>query len=73
MVTGTYGSMNTATGSATKDGVVTEALGVNLSAEVLNSDGYQMTPAQYSSAFPGKGRTSATIVNARIAAYFTPR
>ena len=71
-VTGTYGSMNTATGSIAKDVVVAEALGVNLSADVFNTDGYQTTPEQYLSAFPGKGRTSATIVNARVAAYFTP-
>ena len=71
-VTASYGSMNTATGSVAKDFVVTERLGVTLSADVLNTDGYQTTPDQYLNTFPGKGNSSATIANARFAAYYTP-
>jgi len=71
-LTASYGSMNTATGSVAKDFVVTDSLGVNLAADVLNTDGYQTTPEQYLSVFPGKGTSSATIANARFAAYYTP-
>jgi len=71
-VTGSYGSMNTATGSMARDFVVNDSLGVRVSADVLNTDGYQTTPEQYLSTFPGKGTSSATIANARFSAYYTP-
>jgi iron complex outermembrane receptor protein len=62
--------MNTSTGSVTGF-VVTDKIGVNVSADVLNTDGYQTTPDQYLAGFPGKGRSSATIANARFAAFYT--
>jgi len=71
-VTATYGSMNTASGSVAKDFVVNDAFSFNLAADALNTDGYQTTPGQYLSSFPGKGTSSATIANARFAAYYTP-
>ncbi len=71
-VTGSYGSMNTATGSVAKDFVLNSAVAMNVSADVLNTDGYQTTPEQYLSSFPGKSDSSATITNVRFAAYFTP-
>ena len=71
-VTGSYGSMNTATGSGAKDFVLNDSVAINVSADVLNTDGYQTTPEQYLSSFPGKSDSSATISNVRFAAYFTP-
>lgn len=71
-ISGTYGSMNTATASAAKDLVLSDAVSLVVSADVLNTDGYQTTPAQYLATFPGKAASPATIANARFAAYFTP-
>ena len=70
--TGSYGSMNTATGSVAKDFVISDAVSLNVSADVLNTDGYQTTPAQYLSSFPGKAASAATVANARFVAYFAP-
>ena len=70
--TATYGSMNTATAAIAKDFSLSDAVGINVSADVFNTDGYQTTPAQYLSSFPGKAAGPATIANQRFAAYFTP-
>ncbi|HTN50042.1 MAG TPA: TonB-dependent receptor [Burkholderiaceae bacterium] len=68
----TYGSMNTATGSASKNFRPNDALGINVSADLLKTAGYQTTPSEYLSSFPGKGDSSATIWNARLGFYFDP-
>jgi iron complex outermembrane receptor protein len=67
-----YGSMNTAAASAAKDVVLSDTVSLSLSADGLDTDGYQTTPEQYLASFPGKGASSATIANVRIAAYFAP-
>ena len=71
-VSATGGSQQTYAGAINKDFVVTEGLAINASADVLTTDGYQTTPDQYLATFPGKGTSSATIANGRVAAYFDP-
>ncbi|MFO1413253.1 MAG: TonB-dependent receptor [Burkholderiales bacterium] len=71
-VTASYGSRNTGAAAAAKDVDIAEGIGFNLSADAFATDGYQTTPAQYLATFPGKAASSATIWNARFAAYYNP-
>jgi iron complex outermembrane receptor protein len=67
-----YGTQKTWTGAIAQDVVLSPAVSLALSADALDTNGYQTTPDAFLSAFPGKGPSSADIANARVAAYFTP-
>lgn len=65
-------SMNTTNAALSKNFVVGSSLGIRVSGDLLNTDGYQTTPDAFLSTVPGKGASSAKNGNAQIAAYFTP-
>ena len=65
-------SMNTTNAALSKNFVVGSSLGIRVSGDLLNTDGYQTTPEAFLSTVPGKGASSAKNGNAQIAAYYTP-
>jgi iron complex outermembrane receptor protein len=67
-----YQSRNTSNVAASKNFVVGSDLAIRVSGDLLNTDGYQTTPAAFLSALPGKGASSAKNGNAQIAAYYNP-
>jgi len=67
-----YGSLNTSIPAVTQNLVFGNGLSVRLSGDVLNTNGYQTTPAAFLSTVPGKSTDAATNGNASIAAYYTP-
>jgi outer membrane cobalamin receptor len=67
-----YGSLNTTIPSVAQNLVLGNGLSLRLSGDVLNTAGYQTTPAQYLTTVPGKAAGMATNANAQLAAYYTP-
>ncbi len=67
-----YGSLNTTIPSVTQNLVLGNGLSLRVSGDVLNTAGYQTTPAQYLNTVPGKAADQATNANAQVAAYYTP-
>src|SRR4051812_18745912 len=65
-------SMNTTNASVSKNFVVGSSLGIRVSGDMLETDGYQTTPEAFLATVPGKGTSSAKNGNAQIAAYYTP-
>jgi outer membrane receptor protein involved in Fe transport len=66
------GSTQTYNGAAFKNVVLSDTLSMTASADFLSSGGYQTTPNQYLSQFPGKGNSSTRNYNGRLAFYFKP-
>jgi iron complex outermembrane receptor protein len=71
-VTGSHGSRDAWTGSASLDRFLSPAMSISMSVDALDTDGYQTTPDAFLASFPGRGASSATIANARVAAHFAP-
>lgn len=67
-----YQSLNTTTVAASKNWLFSNGLGVRVSGDLMNTDGYQTTPEAYLDAVPGKSASSATNGNIAIAAYYQP-
>lgn len=68
----TYGSLSTAVPSAAVTLRPSTAWSLRASGDLLSTDGYQTTPAQFLSAFPGKAPSSAVNGNAQLVAYYSP-
>ena len=67
------GSMNTWSGAASKNFVMSEQLSFNLTGDLFKTDGYNNAFADYRAAYwPGRGDASAENGNIRAAAFFTP-
>ncbi len=65
------GSMETFTGSVTKNFVLSDALSLTVSGSGFRTDGYNNVPSDYRAAFwPGRGDSSATAEDFRATAYF---
>ena len=71
-VDASYGSMDTFNGAIAKDFSPGPGFGFRVTADALSSHGYQTTPGEYLSAFPGKGDSSARNSNATVSAFFSP-
>ena len=67
-----YQSLNTTNAALAKNFVLGGAWALQLSGDILNTNGYQTTPAQYLSSVPGKTASSAINGNARLSAYYDP-
>ncbi len=67
-----YQSMNTVNAALSKNFVLGHGLSMRFSGDVLDTDGYQTTPGEFLSTVPGKGASSATNSNLRLAGYYTP-
>jgi iron complex outermembrane receptor protein len=67
-----YGSLNTTIPSVTKNFVLRNGLSLRVSGDLLNTAGYQTTPAQFLNTVPGKAASAATNGNAQVAVYYAP-
>ncbi len=67
-----YQSLNTTNASISKNWVASSALAFRVYGDIMNTNGYQTTPAQYLGAVPGKGASSARNATGEVAAYYTP-
>ncbi len=67
------GSMNTFSAALSKNWHLSDALGLNLSADGFSTDGYNNTPQDLRPAYwPGRGSSSATAKNVRLGVFFKP-
>jgi iron complex outermembrane receptor protein len=66
------GSRSSSNFSLSKNFAVTDALGLNLSVDQLNSKGYQIAPADQQWRFAGKGPANAKDTHIQLSAYFAP-
>jgi len=67
-----YQSMNTTNIAAAKNLLLSNGFGLRVSGDMLNTDGYQTTPAAFLNTVPGKGNSSARNGNGQVALYYTP-
>ena len=67
------GTMNSWSGAVTKNFVASDTLSFTFSGDSFKTDGYNNASPDYRAAFwPGRGNSSATAGNVRIAAFFKP-
>jgi outer membrane receptor protein involved in Fe transport len=71
-VSASYGSFGTTDVSLSKNFQLGDALSLNLSADRLDSHGYQLTPAPYLWRFPDKGPITTRDSNVSVTAYLHP-
>lgn len=67
-----YQSMGTLNAALSKNFMLGHGLSLRFSGDVLNTNGYQTTPAEFLAVVPGKGPSSATNANLRLAGYYVP-
>jgi iron complex outermembrane receptor protein len=66
------GSLGTVTAALWKNVQVGRGLALRVSGDLLRTDGYQTTPAEYLAQFPGKGASAARNTNLRVGAVYAP-
>jgi outer membrane receptor protein involved in Fe transport len=71
-VSASYGSFGTTNVSLSKNFTLGDAVSVNLSADRIDSHGYQQTPAAYRWRFPDKGTFRTRDSNVALTAYLHP-
>jgi outer membrane receptor protein involved in Fe transport len=67
-----YQSMGTLNAAIAKNFVVGHGFSLRFSGDILDTDGYQTTPSEFLATVPGKGASSATNTNLRLAGYYSP-
>lgn len=65
-------SMNTTNAAFSKNFIAGGTFSLRVTGDVLNTDGYQTTPAAFLNTVPGKGTSSAKNENVQVAGYYTP-